>query len=218
MKLIKIPTCIDDIQDLSIFKEAIKETIIFKKNSEDFAKKIVTEKFLKTYHDLKTFLSEKDFKLLCKPYNTSRYAFLEDKEDKGLYLYDYKNKDIQVVDSGYYDFMGAFTSKEYNYTFNYDGSIIILYVTWKTKKARFNHIPWVKQEEYFYIDYINDTLYTQDDYNKLEYEYNKDFYKSEYIKYLEDKSYINRIDDKKLLNYIFNQNRIKSEKQLLNEK
>lgn len=150
MKLIKIPEDMDDVADLSIFNEAIVEINKFNRNLTKFGNKILNGQFLKSKQQWLKLLSDVDIDKLNV-----------DSLSDGLYLFDYKNKRLVPFDVKNYGFawsMGASTGKEHTVSFSDCGNVLIINQTWETQEARFSHIPWIKQEKTFYVDYINRTV------------------------------------------------------------
>jgi hypothetical protein len=147
MKLIKIPENIDDISDLSAFKEAITEINKFNKNLQKFGHKIL-EKFILTQEGLHELLSEADFKKLkLDGYHCDEY------------LFDYKKKKAIPFDVSHRGWiMGDISSKKHTIKFTDDSKIIIIKQRWETQSARFGHIPWIPQSATYYVDYINNTI------------------------------------------------------------
>jgi translation elongation factor EF-Tu-like GTPase len=47
--------------------------------------------------------------------------------------------------------MGDATELKTTYKFSDDGKMLTVYNNWKTKSARFSHIPWVPRERRFVI-------------------------------------------------------------------
>ncbi len=154
MKLINIPEDINDITDLSEFKDTIKEVNIFSRNLEMFARKICLDKFLKWDYDWNKILKKSD-----------KLKIIE--RSNNFLLYDYKNKSFTIIDNNYMGWsMGAKTHKTYNFTFNDDASVIIIKVVWKTQEARFDHVPWITHNKEYYLDYINETVLSKEEFSK----------------------------------------------------
>lgn len=153
MKLIQVPD-VNDVIDLGVFKTAITEINAFNKSLTDFGVKILNDKFLFHSSNLKAFLSEDDYIRLDV-----------DSLPSGTYLFDYVKKKLSWYDGWEKRWtMGDSTAKSTEASFSDCGEILIITRRWKTKTARFAHIPWVQQTEHFYIDFAEGSILSSDEY------------------------------------------------------
>lgn len=156
MKLIKIPYDINEYNDLSEFKDTIKDVNIFYDNLKLFADKIAT-KYLKWFDEWEKLLSENDLNYLKKYYGLC---------DGYQYLYSYKTKTPYIFTSVKYNrrrtnFGEPNNFYKIDYEFTKCGKFLII-------KNEYKHYGYSSIPEcgktIFYIDYINETILTEKEY------------------------------------------------------
>jgi len=151
----KVITAIGKVKDfteltpanLKIFSKAIVAVNEFNKKMSHYGEKIF-EKHLKYASEWYEYLSEADWKK----------TGLDIKIDKGRYVRCFKSGLVAKYGfkSGWS--MGDATDFETKYEFSDDGKILKAINTWKTKSARFSHIPWISRERRFIITLSNGSV------------------------------------------------------------
>lgn len=153
MKQILIPTDINEIADLSKFKESILEVNKFSKNLHEFAKKIVYDKFVKSNEDWMKILTKEDY-----ANNQQILVKGEDFWSDDRFLFNYETKKISEYYTARYSTMGQIAVDDTIYTFSDDAKNIIITQNYRTKHCRMEHIPWINHVNTITIDYISGSV------------------------------------------------------------
>lgn len=160
MKLIKIPYDINEYNDLTEFKDTIKEINIFNKNLQSFGAKIAL-KYIKWESEWKEFLSEKDYQNFKQQIGTTT--------QNHQYLYCFKTKKVKIFRSQLLDNWSFGDSANYfvEYFFTDDAKYLIVKNSYDTTKSRGSSAKWYKVENFFYIDYINERVLNLGEFQNL---------------------------------------------------
>jgi hypothetical protein len=146
----KVITAIGKVKDfteltpanLKIFSKAIVAVNEFNKKMTHYGQKIF-EKHLKSLEEWNQYLSEADWKeYKTKITNDNHYEAYVRCFVTGSMTKYWRNKGWS---------MGDATELKTTYKFSDDGKMLTVYNNWKTKSARFSHIPWVPRERRFVI-------------------------------------------------------------------
>lgn len=160
MKLIKIPYDINEYNDLTEFKDTIKEINNFNKNLQSFGAKIAS-KYIKWESEWKDFLSESDYQKFKEQVGT--------KKQDNQYLYCFKTKKVKLFRSQFLDNFSFGASANYfvEYFFTDDAKYLIVKNSYETTESRGSCAKWYKVENFFYIDYINERVLNLGEFQEL---------------------------------------------------
>jgi len=135
-------------ENIKKITKAIKTVNDFNSKIESYCEHIFKSLFIDDINGWRNKLSEKDFNKVFKNIN---------KDSSNDFVICYKKMEAYSYSgsrSGWC--MGASTMVKTKYSLHED----YLYVTntWKTKSARFDHIPWVNRQRVFKINHVNKSV------------------------------------------------------------
>jgi hypothetical protein len=156
----KVLTAIGKVKDfteltpanLKLFSQAVVAVNEFNKKMSRYGEKIF-DKHYKSLKEWNEYLSEADFKR----------TGLDMKEHWTRYVRCFKTGAMIRYDARGGWSMGDSTGMEIKYEFSDNGKVLTVINSWKTKSARFNHIPWVPRERRFVITLSNGNVEVEGD-------------------------------------------------------
>ncbi len=169
IRTIEIPTDLNDVADLKIYNKAVAEIKKLDDKVQKLAGKIVNDCFIKTAEEVLNYFSDDDLeKIFINMGSISYYPEDKNKSFKQLfeeeYLEDNQNFLVDTKNKRIYPFfhyrrgwtIGASSGYEFSYNFH-DAKMskISITVEWETKKARFDHIPWVHHKSIIILNTSN---------------------------------------------------------------
>lgn len=148
MELIKVPTDINDIADLTEFRSAIETINNFNKNLQKFGQKILDDKFVKTATEWKKILTQE---VLEDPENKK----LLESQDWYKLIFDYETKKLDYYDRTWCPTTGDKTGMTNKISFSNDGTVLIINQSYEVTNFRGVSADWRTLKGKIKIDYVN---------------------------------------------------------------
>jgi hypothetical protein len=156
----KVITAISKVKDfneltpanLKIFTKAVVAVNDFNKKMSKYGEAIFN-KHLKTLKEWREYLSESDWERIG----------LDKVKDYEAYVRCFKSGAMTKYWGRGGWSMGDSTEVKTKYEFSNDGKVLIVINSWKTKEARFSHVPWIPRERRFIITLSNGNVDVEGD-------------------------------------------------------
>lgn len=155
-KTIKIPHDINDLADYHYYTKAAEHVNSLKSQLDTFAERFIDTHFLFSGKQLLKNLSDVDREHVANYYLIFKSKFNQAWTEKEIlkifkndwFFFDSKKKKIYPYNTdSRTTTMGETRGRNKWYEFSKDGKELVLYQSWETKTARFDHIPWIKHTE-----------------------------------------------------------------------